>query len=433
MKGGGALAQYKYTGVAWQGGKVSGTVEAFSESDAMLRIHETCQVVLSLKRSFRKRGASAWDSVEDADEKRSFFDIEIGGHRLDLKMFAVMCNQFAVILRSGMPVARTVQMVGETLPDRSIQRWLRKVLRDVESGSPLADSMENRGADFLPRTFIETIRAGEASGNLDLAFDNMSRHFAKQHKMRSQIRSAMVYPTLLLAVAVVVMAVIMVYVVPVFSQIFESAGSPMPPITQLVVGISNYCRAYWWTLAAFAAVVLAAYKVLDGLPHVHLLLARIRLRLPVIGRISLLSASAQFTETMASLIGSGLTIVNAAEITANVIGNAHISRKVADIVEILQRGASLGDALRQQNIFPPMLNEMVAVGEESGEIEKTLAYLGDYYGTELDLATSAAVKQVGAWMLVAIGGGAIFLVGGVYAGMFGMYDSMGQAMGLGGQ
>ena len=161
-----------------------------------------------------------------------------------------------------------------------------------------------------------------------------------------------------------------------------------------------------------------------------MLFARIRLRLPVIGKISTLSAACQFTETMASLVGSGLTIVNAAEITANVIGNAHISSKVADIVEILQRGSSLGDALRQQNIFPVMLTEMVAVGEESGEIQETLVYMSEYYGAELDVATSAAVKQVGGWVLAAIGGGAIFLIGGVYAGMFGMYDAMGSAMGL---
>lgn len=425
------MAQYKYTGVSRQGGKVSGTVEAPNESEAMLRVHETCEVILSLKRSFRKGGASSWDSVEEDDGKKSLLDIQIGGYRLDLKMFAVMCNQFSAILRSGMPVARTVQMVGETLPDRSLQRWLKKVLRDVESGMPLADSMGNRGASFLPRTFIETIRAGEASGNLDLAFENMSRHFEKQYKMGAQVRSAMTYPILLLVVAVVVMAVIMVYVVPMFTQIFEEAGMEMPALTQMVIHISKFFQRYWWTLPVVGTGGFVAYKTFDALPHVHLLFARLLLGLPVIGKISLLNAACQFVSTMASLIGSGLTIMTATEITANVIGNAHISQKVAEIVPLLQRGSSLGDALRRQNIFPMMLTEMVALGESSGEIEGTFDYLASYYGTELDTATAAAVKKLGPFILVAIGGMVIFMIAGIYMGMFGMYDAMGASMGLG--
>lgn len=422
------MAQYKYTGIAWQGGKVSGTVDALNESEAMLRIHDTCEVVLSLRRPLRRRGASSWDSVEEDEGQKSFLDIEIGGGRLDLKMFAVMCNQFGVILRSGMPVARTVQMVGETLPNRLLQRWLKKVLRDVESGMPLADSMENRGADFLPTTFIETIRAGEASGNLDLAFANMSRHFEKQYKMRAQIRSALTYPLLLLFVGVAVMIVIMVYVVPMFTQIFEQAGADMPPLTKFVINLSRFFQKWWWTIPLAAGGGFTTYKVFDAFPHIHLLFARIRLALPVIGKIALLSAACQFTSTMASLVGSGLTIVDATEITANVIANAHISRKVAEIVEMLQRGSSLGDALRRQDVFPVMLTEMVAMGESSGEMEQTLDYLGSYYDAELDTATAAAVKKLGPIILVAVGGVSMLMVGGVYTGMFGMYGAMSSAM-----
>lgn len=422
------MARYNYTGIAWQGGKVSGTVEAVNENDAMLRIHDTCEVVLSLKRAlFKGRNASTWDSVEEG-EKKGFLDIEIGGTRLDLKMFSVMCNQFAVILRSGMPVARTVQMVGETLPDRSIQRWLRQVLRDVESGMPLADSMANRGASFLPTTFVETIRAGEASGNLDLSFENMSRQFEKQYKMNAQIRSALAYPLLLLFVGVAVMAVIMVYVIPMFTQIFEAGGAEVPALTQIVINISKFVQHYWFLIPVLGGGGFAAYKFFDSIPRTHILLAKLRLKIPVIGQISLLGAVCEFASTMATLIASGLTIVDATEITANVIGNGYIKGKIADIVPLLQRGSTLGDALRQQNVFPMMLTEMVAMGENSGELESTMAYLGNYYGAELDIATAAAVKKLGPAILVVIGGLSILMVGGVYVGMFGMYGAMGSAM-----
>ena len=170
------------------------------------------------------------------------------------------------------------------------------------------------------------------------------------------------------------------------------------------------------------------YKFLDSFPHIHLLLARLRLYLPIVGNISQLSATSQFASTMASLVGSGLTILNAVEITANVIGNAYIHKKVEDIVPMLQRGSTLADSLRTQNVFPHMLVEMTGLGETSGEIETTLDYLGNYYSTELELATSAAVKKLGPIMLVVIGGVSIFMVVGVYAGMFGMYDAMGAAL-----
>lgn len=423
------MALYRYTGLAWQGGKVSGTVEAFSENEAMLRIHETCEVILSLRKSLRNR-QGAWDSVEEDDgsllQKLAAF--EIGGKRLNEKQFAVMCNQFATILRSGMPVARTVQMVMEMLPDRTLQGWLKKVLRDVESGMRLADSMANRGAAFLPKTFVETVRAGETSGNLDLSFENMAKHFEKRYKMKAQLRSAMAYPILLLVVGVAVMAVIMVYVVPMFTKIFEQAGGSIPPLTAMVIGISKFVQAYWWAFPLAALGGFGLWKLLNSFRRTRLLLARLLLYVPVTGNISLLSASCQFANTMAVLVASGLTIVNAMDIAANVITNPYISGAVKDIVPMLEQGSTLADGLRSKKAFPMLLTEMTAMGENSGELEKTLAYIASYYDTELETATSAAVKKLGPIMLAVIGGFALFMVVGVYAGMFGMYDAMGAAM-----
>lgn len=423
------MAFYKYSGIAWQGGRVSGTVEAGSDNDAAMRIRETCEIILSMKKT-RRQSAEAWDSVDEEGEKSSVFDIQIGTPKLNLKTFSVMCNQFSIILRSGMPVAQTVKMVADTLSDKTLQRWLKKVLRDVESGLPLADSMAARGGSFLPRTFIETVRAGEASGNLDRSFTSMSKHFEKQYKMRAQIRGAMVYPALVLVVAIIVMAVIMVYVVPVFTGIFESAGSQIPPLTQLVIDISTFFRKYWLFLPIAVGGLIFLYGFLDTFPKIHLWLAKARLRLPVLGPISLLSAACQFTSTMSTLMSSGLTIVDATEITANVIGNAYIQERTMDLIGELERGRSLGDAMREQNIMPSMLIEMVSLGERTGELEQTLAFIGDYYDEELDVATSAAVKKLGPTLLVIIGGFSLFLVAGVYSGMFNMYSAMGDSLGL---
>ena len=425
------MAQYKYTGLGWNGAMISGTVEAFSESEAMLRLHDTCEVVLNIKKElFRKSGT--WDSVDEEEEKRSILDVEIGPPKLDLKIFSVMCKQFSVILRGGMPVARTVQMVGDTLQDRMLRRWLRKVLRDVESGMSLADSMANRGSDFLPSTFVETIRAGEASGNLDLSFGNMARHFEKRYKTQAQVRSAMAYPALLVVVAIGVMAVIMVYVVPTFTKIFESANYPIPAITRAVIGLSKFFQQYWWSVLIFAAVCFILYKILDHVPRVHLLFAQAVLKIPVIGEIVLLNSVCQFTSTLAALVASGLTIVNAAEISSKVVSNAYVSKRVGELPEMLQRGVSLGDGMRALNVLPVMLTEMTAMGENSGELVETLDFISEYYEAELDAASASALKKLGPAMLVVIGGLSVFLIAGVYAGMFSMYGAMGDAMGLGG-
>ncbi|MBQ9345907.1 MAG: type II secretion system F family protein, partial [Oscillibacter sp.] len=401
------MAQYKYTGIARQGGRVSGTLEASSREEALLRVRDTCQVVLSLKRSLLPRKGSG--SAEE-DGKSRFGDM--GGSRLNLKTFAMMCRQISISLDGGMRTAQAVGMAAEAVPDRCLRRWLKEVRQDVESGASLADSMAGRRAAFLPAAFLETVRAGEASGTLGKTFADLSRHYERQYKTRSQLRSAMAYPAFLLAAGTVVMGVILLYAVPAFTQALEQAGTEAPPLTRLVIRVSRFVQLWWRALVLGTAGLFALFRLLDGVPRFHLLSARLQLRLPVLGKLAELSAASRFITAMAALAGSGMPIPDAVETASGVIDNAFLRGKAAEMVPLLRQGLSLSDSLYIQNLFPHTLAEMLAIGENSGEMESALACLSRCCEEELDAASASAVKKLTLAALIAAGGLVLLMLGG---------------------
>ena len=223
------MVTYKYAAISKSGEKVSGIIEGFNEFDAAERIRETCDIVLKLT------------PVKDKDrDDTGFLNMEIGGNKLDSKAFTLMCSQFAVILKSGVPIGRTVQLIAEKTTNRPLRKMLKKVAEDVEAGRSLSASFAERGEKLLPPTFIETIRAGEESGNLNRSFESMSRHYEKQSKMRAKVRGAMIYPAFVLIIAVVVVIVLMVKVVPTFTATFEELGAELPGMTKALIAISNF-------------------------------------------------------------------------------------------------------------------------------------------------------------------------------------------------
>ena len=205
-------------------------IDAYNEMEAVDRIRETCDIVLKI--------------TPTADKEGGFLSKDIGGTKLDMKAFTLMCNQFAIIIKAGIPIARTVQLIAAKTTDKNIKRILNQVATDVEAGRSISASFEERGGKLLPTTFIETIRAGEESGSLDSAFQSVGDHLDKQTKMRAKVRSALSYPIFVMIIAVVVVAVLMIKVVPTFTSIFDSYGADLPAITKSLIAISNFFRNY---------------------------------------------------------------------------------------------------------------------------------------------------------------------------------------------
>ena len=392
------------------GQKVSGVIEAFNEMDAVDRLKQNHSIIIKM--------------TPVKGEGEGLLNMEIGGNKLNNKAFIVMCSQFAIILNAGIPIARTVHLIAEKTSDKPLKKMLLKVGEDVEAGRSVAASFAERGEKLLPPTFVETIAAGEQSGNLDKAFQTVHEHFDKQAKMAAKVRSAMAYPLFVLFIAVAVVAVLMIKVVPTFTAIFDSMGGELPGVTKALIAISNFFIHYWMILVAIIAVVVIFYKVYGNTEEGRMNFAKWILKVPILGNIQELNAASEFANTMTTMLASGLPMTRAISITAKTMSNYFMSTETGKLAVKLEEGRGLGQSMREANYMPDILVDMVAVGEETGEMEKTLNTIAKYYDAELDMAIANALAKLEPALLVGLAGIAGFIVIAIYMAMFGMYAIM---------
>ena len=404
------MVTYKYVAMSDNGQKVSGVIEAFNEMDAVDRLKQNHSIIIKM--------------TPVKGEGEGLLNMEIGGNKLNNKAFIVMCSQFAIILNAGIPIARTVHLIAEKTSDKPLKKMLLKVGEDVEAGRSVAASFAERGEKLLPPTFVETIAAGEQSGNLDKAFQTVHEHFDKQAKMAAKVRSAMAYPLFVLFIAVAVVAVLMIKVVPTFTAIFDSMGGELPGVTKALIAISNFFIKYWMILVAIIAAVVIFYKVYGNTEEGRMNFAKWILKVPILGEIQELNAASEFANTMATMLASGLPMTRAISITAKTMSNYFMSTETGKLAVKLEEGRGLGQSMREANFMPDILVDMVAVGEETGEMEKTLNTIAKYYDAELDMAIANALAKLEPALLVGLAGIAGFIVIAIYMAMFGMYAIM---------
>ena len=406
------METFNYTVQSRDGKKISGVIEGYNEMDAAARLKESYPIVLSLK------------SAEEKGVIGNFFGSDLGGKKLNDKAFTLMCSQFAVILKSGIPISRTVRLIAQKMTDKTLKNVLEEVANDVESGRSLSASFSDRGEGLFPLTFLESIHAGEEAGNLDTAFESVSEHYTKQMKLKGKVRGAMIYPTFVISLAVVVVIVLMVKVVPTFTAIFAEQGNELPAITRSLIAISDFFRNNWLILLILIVGIYIVYKLYGNTENGKMKLAKLALRLPVLGEINVLNAASQFANTMTMMLGAGLPITKAVNITARTLSNYYISTEVGKLSGEIEVGKSLGASLRESGCLPDILTDMVAVGEESGELEQTLKMTADYYDSELESATAAALAKLEPATLIFMGVVAGYIVIAIYVAMFSMYNGM---------
>lgn len=404
------MTAYKYKAISKDGTKVSGIVEAFDEFDAVDRIKESCNIVLHLSEVKQK-------------EKTSILDMEIG-NRLNIKAFTMMCSQFAIILQAGVPISKTCQLIAKKISDKKLKKILKDVSEDVIAGRSLADSFEERGGGIMPRTFIETVRAGEASGNVDKAFETVYRHFDKETKMRNKVKTALRYPIFVIMIAILVVIVLMVKVVPTFLSIFDNYGGELPGITRSLIVVSVFLKNALPYLICLILLTVILYKIYGRTEKGKLNLGKMQLKIPVIGNIAVLNAASQFANTMATMTSSGISLTKAVAITGRVMDNYYVGNLIGRMTKDLESGRTMGDSLHSTGVMPDILVDMVAVGEEAGEIEETLDKVSRYYDAELEQAISAAIGMLEPATLVFIGAVAGYIVLAIYIAMFEMYTIM---------
>ena len=401
------MPTYRYEARRPDGEKGEGVVEAVSPEAAVAQIRRSYDVVLSLREIPARREVPLTRL-----------------RRLNVKIFALMCRQFSIILKAGLPLVQTVDLVASQMSDRALKNLLGQVSGDIAAGWSLSRSFEQRGGGRLPQAFLETIRAGEESGDLGRSFERLSRYYERMTKTRSRAVSALVYPAFLLVVAALVIVVIMAYAVPTFARTFESLEIELPAATRAVIALSGFFSAYGWLVAAVILALIAGLRLYAGTASGAVRLARARLALPVLGPLSLMTSASQFAHTMSAMLSAGTPILRALETSARAVGNACLSRQIQEVLPGVEAGQSLGDCLRRCPDLPPMLVQMTAMGEVTGSLESTLEIQAEYYDNEVDTLTARALSLLEPIIICVMAVIVLVILLSIYLPLFSMYGAI---------
>ena len=383
-------------------------VEAVSQTAAVAQIRQSCEVVLSLKEVPRA-------AVRDPLARFQ---------RISAKSLALTCRQFAIILKAGLPLVQTVDLVAEQCPDKALGRLLRQVSEDVSNGWSLSYSFAQRGERSLPVTFRETVRAGEESGDLLSSFDRMAEYYHRMNKTRESVVSALTYPAFVLAVAAVVVAIIMGYAVPTFTGMFQSMDVELPWVTVALIGVSNFFQRYALVLLGVMALAVFLLRLYGLTEKGGAVLAGLQLKLPLIGEVVRMSGASQFAHTMSTLLTAGMPILQAIEVSGRTMTNQCMSGEVMNILPGVEGGRPLGECMGYSKELPPMLVQMTAVGEATGSMESTLKVLAEYYDNEVEVRTKRALALLEPTVIVVLAIFVVFILMAVYLPMFSMYSAI---------
>jgi type IV pilus assembly protein PilC len=365
--------------------------------------------------------------VLDVSEKREALKLESIFQRfksVNLRAVAVFSRQFATLIVSGMPMLRSLYTLEEQTEDEMLKKAIVGVREDVEAGSSVAQAMESQPGAFDP-LYRAVVRAGENSGRLDEALDRIAYQLERLDALRRQVRSAMTYPAVVLSLALVVM------IVPVFVGIFDEiqADNPnedtsLPLMTQMTMAVSGFVTHQWYVLIGLTVAGVYGFLRWKKSDRGRRQWDRFKLRIPRIGDVVQKVALARWSRTFSGMIASGVPILQAIEISGETCGNAVITEAMDDVYASVKRGGTIAYPIGEHEIFPPMVEHMVSVGEESGQLETMLTKVADFYETEVDAKIKSLTALIEPLMIIMVGSVVGFIVISMYLPIFSLYDKI---------
>ena len=394
---------FNYTAIDRNGKRVRSSLDASSIETA--------------KSSLRGAGYTILDIKEQTTLNR---DIEIpflGNPKA--KDMAVFCRQFVSILRAGVSVASVLSMLGQQTSNKKLRAAIREMQADVEKGESLASSMR-RHPKIFPPILVNMVSAGEASGNLEESFLQMERYFDRSKRTKSRVTSAMIYPCVLIVVMIVVLIVMMTKIIPNFLKTFEEMDAELPKLTLGVMAVCEWFESWWWVpLLVLAALIVGGvlfHRTNKG-KHFFGWLAR---KTPVVGNLTVKTACATFCRTMEVLIGSGLTLTDSMDLAASNMGNIYYLEAIRDARALVAEGTPLRESLVRTGIFPPMVSNLVGVGEETGDLQSMMGKVADYYDEEVEEATKKLLNLMEPAIIIFMAVFVVIIVLAIYLPMINM-------------
>lgn len=368
---------FSYVAVDKRGKEKRGSLEAETRERALEQLKAEGLIPVSV----REQGAL---------NKEIDFSI---GKKVKPRDLSVFCRQFVSITQAGVPMKEALQMLSEQTENKWLKRAISEVLLNVEKGNTLADSMRSQ-PDIFPPMLVNMVEAGEQSGSLEMAFSRMAVHFEKEAKLKATIKKATIYPIILVIAAIGVIAVMLLFVIPIFIDMFADLDIEMPAITMFVMNSSRWMTSHWYVVLAIIVGVVAAYKLIYRTTQGRLTIDRIKMKMPLFGKLTVKTACSQFARTMSTLLMSGISTIDALETTSKIVNNIHYTNAMLKAREEVMKGVPLSEPLEASGIFPPMVYHMTGIGEETGNVEEMLEKMADYYDEEVEMTTQSVLAAM---------------------------------------
>ncbi len=393
---------FEWSGKTSRGAVETGEITAGSKEEAIAQLKKKNIVPTLVKPKEKKAGLSK---------------LSLGGGVSD-KDIVIFTRQFATMIDAGLPLVQALEILSTQVENKFLAKTLASIKTDVESGSTYADALRKHPKVFT-ELYANMVAAGESGGILDTILNRLAAYIEKAMKLKKKVKGAMTYPIVVTSIAVLVIAIIMIFVVPTFSKMFATLGGTLPAPTLLVVKLSNFLAGIGGllTLLAIVALVVGVGQIRKT-EKGKIATDRMLLKLPIFGILLRKVAVAKFTRTLSTLISSGVPILDGLEITAKTAGNKIIEHAVMDVRSAVSEGKTLAEPLMKSKVFPPMVTHMIAVGESTGALDAMLSKIADFYDDEVDNAVSNLTAMMEPMLMVFLGGSVGFIVVAMYLPIF---------------
>ena len=397
------MANFRYQVIDSAGKTSEGIIEAASIGEASRRLKSDGKYIASLS----------------LDKGAGLGSIQIGSAKLKTKDLVLISRQLASLLSAGITVVRSLDMLYQQLESKKAKKCIGEIYESVQSGRNLSEAFaEQKGV--IPNIMISMIAAGEESGRLDEVMERLAEHFAKEAKLKNKISSAMVYPKILAALTFAISVGLLTFLVPKIGVTIAELGGELPALTKFLLNFSDSIVHFWYIYIAVIGLVVYGFQLWKNSDKGSEQWSHLMLTIPIVGKATKMSASARFTRTVATLLKSGISVLQAVEITEKSLDNVILQKKLAQSRVEIRKGTSLSRSIRDITEFPPMIYAMVAIGEESGTLDTILEKAADYFEDEADAATQKMTSALEPVMIIIMAIIVGLVVGGIAMPIFTM-------------
>lgn len=397
----------RYKAVAKDGKVIRGYVESKAFSDAALYL--------------RQRNLTPIDIVEHKDE--SIFTKIYGRKKVKSKDLVLFTRQISSMLTSGLTLIKSLEILKEQTANKIIRETIGAILLDLQEGNRFSSSIA-KYPEIFPAIYVSLVEAGETSGLLDKIFLRLANNMEKQQKLRNKVKSALMYPLIVITLMLAVMLIMVIFVIPQLVKLYDSLGAEVPLITKVVLGISDFITGFWPFIIGIIGIISYAFIRWKKTPKGRERFDKFILNLPLIGRIKRQTILAEFARTFGLLVGTGTLVVNALNQSAEVTGNVLFEKSIKDIGKRVEKGVMVGEAMTYYPYFPPLLIQLVKVGEETGKIDENLLKASEYFEEEVDQSVKTLTTAMEPLIMIILGIAVGFLVFSVITPIYNLLSSI---------